>query len=125
MIMRLLIFSTLVLLLVGCGSAPAAAPTAAPVLDAQTQAVVNELQGRLASTIGVEATNLSLVSAQPTTWNDSSLGCATGNSAALQVIIEGYLLIFSDGSRTYEVHAGGPGGPALICENGQPQRINP
>jgi hypothetical protein len=123
--MRLSILWTLILLLVGCGSAPAAAPTMPPTLDAQTQAVVAALQGRVASTLGVDAERIALVSAQPATWNDSSLGCAASNSAALQVIIEGYVLVFSDGNRTYNVHASGPDGPALICENGRPQRINP
>jgi hypothetical protein len=122
--MRMLMLLGLVAMLAACGGAPAAAvPTAPPALDAETQAVVSALQERLATTTGVEASTLTLVSAQPMTWNDSALGCGTPNGAALQVIVEGYMLVFSDGSRTYNVHAGGPDGPAVLCDNGVPQAL--
>lgn len=126
--MRIFLLTLVLLALAACGSAPVAAPGDVPVptivaLDAQAQAVVNEMQTRLAAQAGVDVAKLTLVSAQPVRWTNSGLGCVAPDRVYTQVIVDGYLLLFSDGTRSYEVHSGGPGGPAVVCDNGTPQDL--
>ena len=140
--MRLLICLLTLGTLAACGAnVPAAAPpvaastaaaaasttsAVAPVavtVEAQALALVELLRPQLATQLGVDPTSLSLISAQATRWRNSALGCPAPDAMYTQVIIDGYTLIFSDGSRTYELHAGGPSGPALLCDNGTPKPL--
>lgn len=134
--MRLLICLLTLSTLAACGAnVPAAAPTnalatsaPAPVavtVEAQAMALVELLRPQLAAQLGVDPASLSLISAQATSWRDSALGCPAPNTMYTQVIIDGYTMIFSDGSRTYELHTSGPGGPALLCDNGTPKPLGP
>jgi hypothetical protein len=124
--MRLLICLLSLIILSACGAAPAAAPTppaAAPTIDAQGQALGDQLRPQLASELGVDPGSLNLLSVQAVRWRNSALGCPAPDAMYTQVVVDGYLLVFSDGSRTYELHSSGPGGPALLCDNGEPKQI--
>lgn len=133
--MRTLMLVLAMLMLVACGAAtvvepttvppaptiaPAAEPTAPP-LDEQGQAVAAALGEELAEYLGISVEDLVLVDAQAVNWPDSALGCPEPDKAYTQVMIMGYRLVFSDGNRSYELHSGMAGGPALICTNGVPQ----
>jgi hypothetical protein len=87
-----------------------------------TQAQIEaEARNRLAAHLGVDAATLSLTSAERQDWPDGSLGCPQPNTTYAQVVIPGFKLEFSDGTRSYPVHtsmATVAGEPMVLCDNG-------
>lgn len=73
-------------------------------LDAQGRTMLGLARAALAQEPGVDASTISVVSAEPTDWNDSSLGCARPGQAAMQVVTPGYKFVFTAGSQQYEYH---------------------
>ncbi len=83
-----------------------------------------QLRQQLAAVIGQPASALNLESREEVEWSDGSLGCPEPGMMYTQAIVPGYKLTFSDGSRTYEVHTGEDGTPAIWCDNGQPKPLS-
>lgn len=103
--------------------APGTQPTPAGSPDQAPPELANAARQRLAEHLGVTADTLALQSAAPQEWPDASLGCPAPNTAYDQVILPGYLLLFSDGTNNYELHTTLqvlPGEPLVLCENAQP-----
>lgn len=73
-------------------------------LDTQGRTMLGMARAALAQELGVDASAISLVSAEPIDWNDSSLGCARPGQAAMQVITPGYKFVFAAGGQQYEYH---------------------
>jgi hypothetical protein len=90
-------------------------------LSAQGRVVLETIT-QLAAQTGVQAGNLQLQSAQATEWSDGSLGCPDPATSYIQVITPGYKMVFTDGTRTYDVHAG-QNGRAVWCDNGTPKSL--
>ncbi len=82
-----------------------------------------QIKQQLAMAINQPASTLVLESREPVEWSDGSLGCPRPGMMYTQAIVPGYKLTFSDGSRTYKVHTGKGGTPAIWCDNGQPKRL--
>lgn len=82
-----------------------------------------QIRQQLAGVIGQPAENLTLISKERVEWNDSALGCPQPGMMYLQVITPGYKLIFSDGTRTYDIHTGREGRPAVWCDHGRSRRL--
>ncbi len=82
-----------------------------------------QIKQQLAVVLGQSADTLTLISKEHAEWRDSALGCPEPGMMYMQVIVPGYKLIFSDGTRAYEVHTGGQGTPAIWCDQGRPRRL--
>jgi hypothetical protein len=118
-------------------SAPTAMPTAtsAPTTTADQptptdsgasvrppDALILAAQLRLAQHLGVPANSLMLQSANQKDWPDGALGCPQPGQLYPQVVIPGFLLVFSNSAQTqtYEVHTGRSEQQMILCDNGQP-----
>jgi hypothetical protein len=99
-------------------------PTTAPAAQAP-EALVRTGQQLLAEHLGVSADTLKLQSATAQEWRDGSLGCPQPGMVYPQVITPGFLLIFADGARTYEVHTAENERQIVVCENKQPPDTPP
>ena len=83
-----------------------------PALQAQIDSAVSDLSGRLR----VDASAISVVSAQSTVWPDRSLGCPQPGMVYPQVQVDGVLIVLSAQGTDYRYHSGGSRGP-FLCEN--------
>jgi hypothetical protein len=82
-----------------------------------------QIKQQLAVTLGQSAETLTLVSKERVEWSDSALGCPQRGMMYMQVITPGYKLTFSDGERTYHIHTGNHGTPAIWCDHGRSKRL--
>ncbi len=80
---------------------PPASPTGAAA-DAAERA-----RGDLAARLSVSAGTITLVSSQPQTWGDASLGLPEPGMMYAQVRTEGYIVTLSQGGKTYVYHVAG------------------
>lgn len=81
-----------------------AAQAQPPVLDATGNQMVELAKQDLAKLLGIDPSAVTLVSASPVEWNDSSLGCPKPDVAYMQVITPGFLIRISAQGSTYEYH---------------------
>jgi hypothetical protein len=110
--------------------------TAYPVpADGQTQTgntkapteLVQAARERLARLLERQIDTLTLQSASSQQWPDASMGCPDPATTYAQYSVPGYLLVFSDGSRSYDVHTGltaTPGEPMVLCEQQRPVSLD-
>jgi hypothetical protein len=82
-----------------------------------------QIKQQLAVTLGQAADTLTLVSKERVEWSDSALGCPQRGMMYMQVITPGYKLTFNDGTRTYDIHTGRQGSPAIWCDHGRSKRL--
>ncbi len=110
------------------GSSASATPSGSAASSASDNSliaqapIVLETITQLATQTGVQASNLQLQSAEATEWSDGSLGCPDPATSYIQVITPGYKMVFTDGTRTYDVHAS-QNGRAVWCNNGTPTSL--
>ncbi len=96
-------------------STPAdATPTPEPVPGADAPDVVASVAD-LASRLGVDAGDVTVVAVQEVTWSDGSRGCAKKGMNYTMSLIEGSRITLEADGTTYEYHSGGSGGP-FLCE---------
>ncbi len=69
----------------------------------------------LAENLGVEESDLRLLSTEDVLWNDTSLGCPEPGKVYLQVLTPGYRLTFQHGAERLEVHTNHDGTQAATC----------
>ena len=114
------------LLLTGCGDDPAPAPTEETAVDEPTTSEPTPVPGAdtpdalasvddLASRLGVDPGDVTVVAVQEVTWSDGSRGCAKKGMLYTQALIDGSRITLESGGKTYEYHSGGGGGP-FLCE---------
>ena len=114
------------LLLTGCGDDPSpvtpeetavdqptgSQPTPVPGADTpDVRAAVDDLASRL----GLDAGDVTVVAVQEVTWNDGSRGCAKKGMNYTMAVIEGSRITLEADGTSYEYHSGGSTGPSL-CE---------
>ena len=87
--------------------------------DAAARAAQQATQA-LAQQLDVAAETLKIESTQPHTWSDSSMGCGTPGTMAMQVITDGYIVTLSAADRRYRVHVSGS--TAIVCSKPLLQR---
>jgi hypothetical protein len=127
---RLILLATIWLLLNGCGQpsqalAPTSAPAPLPTTFADAQrALVEQAQIALAAQPAVDAQTLQLQRIQAETWPTSALGCPDPEQLYTQALTPGFLIVFADATRTYDIHTTGEGGPLLWCNEGRPTSIS-
>lgn len=86
--------------------------------------VVAPARAALASHLGVAESTLTLTSAMAQEWSDGSLGCPDPAKGYIQVIIPGYLLVFSADTQSYAIHTSVNATPLVLCEDGMPVILN-
>ncbi|MFN8533496.1 MAG: hypothetical protein U0556_08105 [Dehalococcoidia bacterium] len=97
----------LVLLFVaGCGPGGPNGALPEPTVPAEAAGFVADAKAKLASDKGADLGQIVLKSIEPTTFNDSSLGCPEPGRSYLQVITPGYLITLQYADQSYEYHAG-------------------
>jgi hypothetical protein len=77
----------------------------------------------VAAELGLDAGALQLQSSEQQEWPDSGIGCPAPDTMYAQVITPGYLMVFTDGTQTYNIHTDLDGSQAVLCENGSPTNI--
>jgi len=70
----------------------------------------------LARQLKIASDQITVMSTQPQTWKDSSMGCGKPGTVALTVITEGYAVVLSAQEREHTVHVSGSN--AVICDKG-------
>ncbi|MDQ4084408.1 MAG: hypothetical protein M3165_01185 [Actinomycetota bacterium] len=73
----------------------------------------------LARRLGVDRSEVTVVSVEEVTWRDGSLGCPRPGMMYPQVLTDGVRVVLQAQGRRYEYHAGGRR-PAFLCENPEP-----
>ncbi len=86
--------------------------TVDPALASFVAAAVTDLAGRL----GIDSSEVSVLSARSVTWPDAGLGCPRPGMAYTQVQVDGTRIELSAGGAVYAYHSGGSRGP-FLCEN--------
>jgi hypothetical protein len=59
---------------------------------------------RLAEALRIDQGEISLVLAEPVTWNDGSLGCPQPGMVYPQVLVDGYRFVLQAQGLQYELH---------------------
>lgn len=120
-----------VCLLAACGDNPQPESSSAngadrPVATAPPQ-TLNERQQQarllLSERLSAPVDGLALVSDEPVSWSDASLGCPEEGMMYAQVITPGHRITFSYQGERYEVHTSADGGAGsqlrmVSCEGG-------
>lgn len=84
----------------------AAIPTNQPaVKDPTLEKLIEDAKQDLMQRANVPADAITVVSAQPVEWRDSSLGCPIEGMMYAQVITPGYLIVLEANGQEYEYHA--------------------
>jgi hypothetical protein len=84
-----------------------------PGLASRVTLAVADLSERLA----VAETEIEVISAQPVSWPDSSLGCPEPGMQYAQVVTDGALIELGSGGQTYSYHMGGSTYVPFLCES--------
>jgi hypothetical protein len=90
------------------GAAPGAVPD--DVLASVTTAAATEA--------GVSADQVTVISAEPVTWGDGSLGCPQPGMMYTQALVDGYRVIVDAGGEQLDYRVGN--GQVRLCEGFQP-----
>ena len=109
-------------------TAVVSATTATPLTSstASSQAgntLVQKAQQRLAAYLGVDGKTLTLKSMSVQEWPDGSLGCPAPGMLYPQIVTPGFLITFSDGQRTYDIHTNQSEAIMILCDNKQPEPL--
>ena len=80
-------------------------------------AVVARVRSLVGEKVGVSPEDLTLVSVEPVTWSDTSLGCPQPGMGYAQVLVPGWRVVFADpAGRQYDVHTAEDGETFVICD---------
>ncbi len=141
--MRKLWSMALLVMLTACGTAatggmttqtavaespvPSAAPSAAAaptMLTGGSALAAGSIEIKAAQVAAAQAKLSSdawkLVNKAEQQWSNSSLGCPAADRMYSQVITPGFLLTYTDGAKSYEVHSDTTGERAVLCAGGKP-----
>lgn len=149
---RDLICGLVALTLVGCGQAESptagsgvntqptaitAAPTAVPPTQQPTapavptdsamqpdKQLVEVARDQLAAHLSLPPEQLALQRASAQEWPNSALGCPDDNTAYMEVITPGFLMVFTNGTRDYTVHTAQSKEAIVLCTNDQPVNLS-
>lgn len=89
-------------------------------VDPAAQPAVTDLAERL----GINESEIVVVSVEEVTWSDGSLGCPQPGMTYTQAFEEGTLVILEVGGVSYEYHSG-TAGDLFFCENPTPPVSQP
>jgi hypothetical protein len=78
--------------------------------------LMSALAADLSQRIGVGVENIEVVSVDPMTWNDSSLGCPQPGQSYLPAQTPGVRVVMKNNGQAYEYHAANSGS-FVLCAN--------
>jgi len=81
--------------------------------SAMVRAAIADLRQMLTDPIA----DIAVVSVEPVTWPDSSVGCPRPGISYMQVLVEGSRIVLSHGGVEYEYHQGGGRNPFFCPPN--------
>lgn len=93
---------------------PAAVSTTADLEQLEQAAI--RARAVLALELETSQGNLELISSQPVTWRDASIGCPEADQGYAQVLTEGYLIVFDFDGERFEVHQAVDAEPVVCFE---------
>ncbi len=85
-------------------------------IDPGLQPYIDIAVADLAQRLGIDASNIAVVSAEVTVWNDASLGCPEPGMNYAQVLEDGSLIVLEAQGTAYRYHSGGFRQP-FLCES--------
>lgn len=87
--------------------------------DAKRRADAEKLaKGTLARDKSIAPASIEVVSVEPVTWQDTSLGCPAPDMMYAQRLVSGYKVVLRAAGKSYNVHTGES--HALICDQSGP-----
>ncbi len=95
---------------------PSPSSTPSSASPSRPTGAVGQAVDDLATTLGVDAGEVEVVSVEEVTWRDGSRGCAEPGMSYTQALVDGSRITLRAGERTYEYHSGGSQPPAR-CDN--------
>lgn len=98
-------------------SSPSAGESGSGTLDADGLHMLTQAREELAQKLGVTPKDITVVTAEPIMWSDTSLGCPEPGQMYAQVITPGYRFILEYEGKQYDYHAGR--GHLVLCEPGK------
>lgn len=93
---------------------PSDSPSTSESAGEGPAAAMNDLAKRL----GIDAEEVSVVSAEEVTWSDASVGCPEPGKMYAQMLVSGSLIVLEADGKQYEYHAAA-GKPPFYCEKPQ------
>jgi hypothetical protein len=95
---------------------PIPSPSGPLASGAVPVAVVNAAIADAATVSGVDPSAITVVSAEPKTWNDGSLGCPQPGQLYTQALVPGYQVILDANGKKMDYRATASG-DVKLCEN--------
>lgn len=80
--------------------------------------VLDDVVTAAAAEAGVDPADVTLVSAEPVTWGDGSLGCPQPGMMYTQALVDGYQVVVKAGGEELDYRVGN--GQVRLCEGFQP-----
>jgi hypothetical protein len=92
------------------------APAEEAMVDSETQIQIEQATIDLADRLGVKPGAVTLISYEPVTWGDGSLGCPQPDMMYTQALVDGYQIQLQVDGQVYNYH-GANGEDPFLCEN--------
>jgi len=106
---RILVRSLIALLLaiavLACGQPPDS-PAQTPPDTQPGDPVVAKARADLAAELGAAEDDITVITAEPVTWSDGSLGCPEPGKMYTQALVDGYRVVLEYEGVEYHYHAG-------------------
>ena len=90
--------------------------TGEPETGAVPGVVIEAMKADAADRAGIDPDSVDVVSAEPVTWDDGSLGCPEPGQGYIQALTPGYHVILQAGGQEYDYRAA-DNGAFKLCEN--------
>jgi len=124
--MRVLSVGLLALVIAACGVGdPAGTDTTAAATNSTTTTsttvppehshAVARAMADLAGRLEIDTDQIELVTEEPVTWSDGSIGCPEPGMSYTQALVEGYRIVLAVDDTEYRYH-GATGGDPFLCE---------
>jgi hypothetical protein len=100
-------------------SQPAVAPEPGQPMTPQMVTLMEAITAELNESKGIDPVTVTLVSVEPVTWPDGSLGCPAPDVMYTQALVEGYLIVVESDGEPFEYHTSSMTS-FVRCESGSP-----
>ena len=87
-----------------------------PTSSSGLESLIEKAKEDLAQRLSIAITQINLVETKEVVWPDASLGCPKRGVLYIQVLTDGYLILFEVNGTTYEYHTD-TGEQVILCES--------
>jgi len=91
-------------------------PSGGGTIDPSLAPFIDQARADLAGRLGVDASAITVISAELVEWSDASLGCPRPGMVYAQVPTDGSLIVLSHSGASYRYHTGGSVYVPFLCE---------